>query len=87
MQKNDALVHFENGCVCCDLNDELLDQIVKLVQSGSYDNIIIEVTGVADPEGVVKSLSGPIAAIRPDVRQAARLGTLPSSASGITQNT
>ena len=74
MQADDALVHFENGCICCDLNSELLDQVVSLAKSGHYDNMIIEVTGVAEPEGVVESIAGQATGVREDVRQAARLG-------------
>ena len=69
------MVHFENGCVCCDLNTELLDQIVSLAKSGRYDNMIIEITGVAEPEGVVDSLAGQDGTVRDDVKQFARLGT------------
>ena len=59
MQGKDSLVHMENGCICCDLNEEFLAQVVGLAREGTVDYILVESTGVADPEPVAESLIEP----------------------------
>lgn len=56
MQGDDTLVHLENGCICCDLNEEFVKNVVALSRSGKFDYIIVENTGVANPEPVAVSL-------------------------------
>lgn len=39
-----------NGCVCCSLNDELVDTLQMLLKkTGAIDHLIVETTGIADP--------------------------------------
>lgn len=49
-------MHLENGCICCDLNEEFVKQVVSLYRLGGFDYILVENTGVADPEPVAESL-------------------------------
>lgn len=56
MQGKDSLVHLENGCICCDLNEEFVKQVVDLAHGGAVDYILVENTGVAEPEPVAQSL-------------------------------
>lgn len=63
MQGDDSLVHLENGCICCDLNEEFVKQVVQLSQRGGFDFIVVENTGVADPEPVAESLIEPSIAV------------------------
>eukprot|EP00892_Ulva_mutabilis_P000080 jgi/Ulvmu1/10072/UM006_0019.1 len=56
---DDSLVHLENGCICCDLNEEFVAQVVSLARQGTFDYIVVENTGVADPEPVAESLIEP----------------------------
>lgn len=63
LQGDDSLVHLENGCICCDLNEEFVKQVVELSQRGGFDYIVVENTGVADPEPVAESLIEPSIAI------------------------
>ncbi len=49
----DGLFEMSNGCVCCTLNDALIDTLAKLVRSEkTFDHLIIETTGMAEPDGV-----------------------------------
>ena len=48
-----GIFELSNGCICCSLNGELIDTLVELVNSGkSFDHLIVETTGVAEPDGV-----------------------------------
>jgi G3E family GTPase len=38
-----------NGCICCTLRDDLLDEVRRLAESGRYDYLLIEGTGIAEP--------------------------------------
>lgn len=57
------MVHLENGCICCDLNEEFVKQVVTLARKGTFDYILVENTGVAEPEPVAESLVDPSIAI------------------------
>lgn len=63
VQGNDSLVHLENGCICCDLNEEFVTQVVTLAKERAFDYILVENTGVAEPEPVAESLIDPSIAV------------------------
>ncbi|MGY6553563.1 MAG: GTP-binding protein [Wenzhouxiangella sp.] len=49
-QRTDArLVEMTNGCICCTLRDDLLTEVRRLAESGSYDYLLIESTGISEP--------------------------------------
>lgn len=51
----DSVVELTAGCICCSLNDELLDVLEMLSQqTDTFDRLIIETTGIAEPEAVVE---------------------------------
>ncbi len=50
---DDGIFEMSNGCICCELNDELIEVLVKLLNSKhNFDHLIIETTGIAEPDGV-----------------------------------
>lgn len=50
-----SVVELTAGCICCSLNDELLDVLEMLSQqTETFDRLIIETTGIAEPEAVVE---------------------------------
>lgn len=52
---NVDILELNNGCLCCNLNEELLDMLRILWQRrGEFDELIIETTGIADPASVAK---------------------------------
>lgn len=59
LQGKDTLVHLENGCICCDLNEEFVTQVASLARGGGFEYILVENTGVAEPEPVAESLIEP----------------------------
>jgi len=53
---NDSLVALQNGCICCTLNKDLITQILNLCQSGKFDHIVIEASGICEPLPIVQSI-------------------------------
>ena len=45
----EKMVEMSNGCICCTLRDDLLKEVTALAQSGKYDYLLIEGTGIAEP--------------------------------------
>ncbi len=53
MRPDVDIVELSNGCLCCSLNNELLDVLEALYdRRATFDELIIETTGIADPAGV-----------------------------------
>ena len=46
------VVELGNGCVCCSVKDSLAETIAELAAQRTYDHILVETTGVAEPRGV-----------------------------------
>ena len=52
--QSDEVVAMQNGCLCCSLQNDLLEQITKLAASKNFDYMIIEGSGVAEPAQIAK---------------------------------
>ena len=48
-QKDENLVPLSNGCICCTLKVDLMNQIIELASSGRFDYILIEASGICEP--------------------------------------
>lgn len=46
---DEILVEMSNGCICCTLRGDLLDEVRRLSAEGRYDYLLIEGTGIAEP--------------------------------------
>lgn len=55
-QKDDNLVPLQNGCICCTLKEDLMKQIAQLAESGKYDYILIEASGICEPVPIVQTI-------------------------------
>ncbi|AEE53701.1 CobW family GTP-binding protein [Haliscomenobacter hydrossis] len=52
----DNIFELANGCICCSLNGELIETLRQLLDSGKvFDHLIIETTGMAEPDAVALS--------------------------------
>lgn len=60
--KDDSLVALQNGCICCTLQNDLMQQISDLME-GDFDYIVIEASGICEPEPIARTIcSMPLAA-------------------------
>lgn len=55
---SDDLVALQNGCICCTLQSDLLRQLADLADSRKFDYIVIEASGICEPEPIARAISG-----------------------------
>ncbi|MCW4456553.1 GTP-binding protein [Flavobacterium sp. MXW15] len=53
----ETLVEFSNGCICCTLRDDLLQEVRRLALERRYDYLLIESTGIAEPMPVAATFA------------------------------
>ncbi|MEO3946679.1 GTP-binding protein [Gorillibacterium sp. CAU 1737] len=53
----EKLVQLSNGCICCTLRADLLDEVNRLAEQGAFDYILIEATGIAEPLPIAQTFS------------------------------
>ncbi len=56
-QVEERLVELSNGCICCTLREDLLQEVEKLAKAGDIDYILIESTGISEPIPVAQTFS------------------------------
>lgn len=54
--KDDSLVALQNGCICCTLRTDLIEQITGLVRMDKFDYIVIEASGICEPEPIAQTI-------------------------------
>lgn len=53
--QDDSLVALQNGCICCTLRTDLMQQLSDLVEAG-FDYIVIEASGICEPEPIAQTI-------------------------------
>ena len=54
---DERLVEMTNGCICCTLRDDLMQEVRRLAEEGRFDALLIEGTGIAEPLPVASTFS------------------------------
>lgn len=78
----ERLVEMSNGCICCTLREDLLEEVSRLAREGRFDYLLIESTGISEPLPVAETFT-----FRDDQGQSladlARLDTLVTVVDGV----
>lgn len=55
-QKDDSLVALQNGCICCTLKMDLVQQLDDILKMNRFDYIVIEASGICEPEPIARTI-------------------------------
>ncbi len=55
-KKDDSLVALQNGCICCTLKMDLVEQVNEILMQNKFDYIVIEASGVCEPAPIAQTL-------------------------------
>lgn len=56
-QGDDSLVALQNGCICCTLKMDLVQQLSDIVAQNRFDYIVIEASGICEPAPIAQTIS------------------------------
>lgn len=55
-QKDDSLVALQNGCICCSLKMDLVEQLHDIIAQQQFDYIVIEASGICEPAPIAQTI-------------------------------
>lgn len=55
-QKDDSLVALQNGCICCSLKMDLVEQLHEITSQHQFDYIVIEASGICEPAPIAQTI-------------------------------
>ncbi len=53
---DDSLVALQNGCICCTLKMDLVEQISQITRTGRFDYLVIEASGICEPAPIAQTI-------------------------------
>lgn len=57
-KKDESLVALQNGCICCTLKMDLIEQLTDIMKMARFDYIVIEASGICEPEPIARTIAG-----------------------------
>ncbi|MBR0223063.1 MAG: GTP-binding protein [Bacteroidales bacterium] len=55
-KKDESLVALQNGCICCTLKNDLIQQLMEITARQRFDYIVIEASGICEPEPIAQTI-------------------------------
>ena len=55
-QKDESLVALQNGCICCTLKMDLVQQLADITRMEQFDYIVIEASGICEPAPIAQTI-------------------------------
>ena len=56
-RRDEELVELSNGCICCTLREDLIEEVTRLAKQGRFDALLIESTGISEPIPVAQTFA------------------------------
>ncbi len=56
-KRDESLVALQNGCICCTLRQDLIEQIHDIIKQKKFDHIIIEASGICEPIPIAQTIN------------------------------
>lgn len=72
----EKLVELQNGCICCTLREDLMEEVERLVAAGGIDYIVIESSGISEPVPVAQTFTYIDEELGIDLTQTCKLDTM-----------
>ena len=57
-KKDESLVALQNGCICCTLKMDLIEQLNDIMKMSRFDYIVIEASGICEPGPIARTIAG-----------------------------
>ena len=57
LSQSDTVIPLTNGCICCTLSDDLAEQLGGIADTGDFDYIVIEASGICEPMPIAYTIS------------------------------
>ena len=77
-QKDDSLVALQNGCICCTLKMDLVEQLRDITRMHRFDYIVIEASGICEPAPIAQTITIiTTTRVRPRSTASVRLSIMP----------
>ena len=77
-QLTKSMIELNNGCICCSLNNDLADAVIRLLNHNApLDHLVVECTGLADPLPIVLTF------MRPELRDRVRVDSIVAIADAV----
>lgn len=54
--KDESLISLQNGCICCTLRTDLIEQLYEITKTENFDYIVIEASGICEPEPIAQTI-------------------------------